>query len=502
MTQTGAVEAAASDGAQRAQDSQFEFLAEAIPQLAWIAEADGSIVWYNSRWYDYTGTTFEQMQGWGWASVHDPARVEGIKARFQAAIAAQEAWQDTFPLRSRSGEFRWFLSRAEPFRAEDGAIVRWFGTNTDVHDQRLSEERFKAAVDAIQGVLWTNDPQGRMLGPQAGWQALTGQTQAQYEGYGWADAVHPDDAQPSIDEWRASVAARRPFVFEHRVRRADGRWGHFAIRAIPIQEADGSLREWVGVHTDITAQRAAEAALLAANEEMQRYTHMVSHDLRSPLVNVMGYASELMAIKPALFPEHAPKSADLEKDFDEALHFIRASTERMDRLLAAILRLSREGRRALAPVELDLREIVDRLLQAQQHQLNQAQAKVSLGELPPLRADLTAVEQVLGNLIDNAIKYRSPQRPLEVAVSGRVCEGRVEVSVADNGRGIAAGDRARAFQMFRRVGPQTAQGEGIGLAYVEALTRAMGGAVRLESELGVGSTFTLVLPAQEETAPR
>ncbi len=363
------------------------------------------------------------------------------------------------------------------------------------HDVRLSEDRFRAAVDAIQGVLWTNDPQGRMVGPQPGWAALTGQAFADYQGYGWAAAVHPDDAAPTVAEWERSVAARAPFLFEHRVRRADGRWGHFAIRAIPVLEADGAIREWVGVHTDITVQREAEAALRASNEEMQRYTHMISHDLRSPLVNIMGFTAELKAMRADLIgaPDD-PKVAALGADFDEALGFIRSSTERMDRLLTAILRLSREGRRELVPTDLDLRELVERLLKAQQHQLGEAAAQVTLGELPRLRADRAALEQVLGNLIDNAIKYRAPERPLRLTIESGAADGRLSVTVADNGRGIAPTDLERVFQLFRRVGPEVAAGEGVGLAYVQALLRTMGGSIALQSELGVGSRFTLSLP--------
>lgn len=132
--------------------------------------------------------------------------------------------------------------------------------------QRQSESRFRAAIDAVHGVLWTNSPDGEMLGEQPGWSALTGQSQREYEGYGWADAVHPDDARPTIDAWNLAVGERRPFNFEHRVRRHDGEWRHFAVRAIPSLDEDGSIREWIGVHTDITDERAMQTALLESEE--------------------------------------------------------------------------------------------------------------------------------------------------------------------------------------------------------------------------------------------
>jgi len=123
---------------------------------------------------------------------------------------------------------------------------------------RREQDRFRAAVKAVHGVLWTNDAQGWMFGEQPGWAALTGQTYAQYQGFGWAAAVHPDDAEPTIEAWSAAVADRRVFVFEHRVRCVDGGYRTFAVRAAPVLDGKGDIREWVGVHTDVTAERSAE----------------------------------------------------------------------------------------------------------------------------------------------------------------------------------------------------------------------------------------------------
>jgi PAS domain S-box-containing protein len=137
-------------------------------------------------------------------------------------------------------------------------------------DLRTSNRRFQAAVEAVQGVLWTNTPEGKMEGEQPGWMALTGQTQEDYRGYGWLTCVHPDDAQPTIAAWQKAVAARTPFVFEHRLRRHDGVWRHYSIRAVPIIDDGGSIEQWVGVHTDITERRQAEAALKDLNATLER----------------------------------------------------------------------------------------------------------------------------------------------------------------------------------------------------------------------------------------
>lgn len=122
-------------------DSDFAIMVNSIPQLAWIARADGWIFWYNDRWHAYTGTTLEEMQGWGWKSVHHPDHVERVVQNISAAFETGEPWEDLFPLRGADGEFRWFLSRAMPIRDETGAVVRWFGTNTDITEQKRNEER-------------------------------------------------------------------------------------------------------------------------------------------------------------------------------------------------------------------------------------------------------------------------------------------------------------------------------------------------------------------------
>ncbi|TXN04905.1 PAS domain S-box protein [Methylobacterium sp. WL64] len=129
-------------------EADFRNLADTLPQMAWIADADGDIFWYNRRWYDYTGTTIDSMKGWGWKAVHHPDHVDRVVERISHAFKAGEPWNDTFPLRSATGEYRWFLSLANPFRDADGRVIRWYGTNTDITDRKRMEGRLaRHAVD-------------------------------------------------------------------------------------------------------------------------------------------------------------------------------------------------------------------------------------------------------------------------------------------------------------------------------------------------------------------
>lgn len=137
-------EAALSEG-----EFNFHLLADSIPQLAWMAQPDGWIFWYNQRWYDYTGTTIEEMEGWGWRKVHHPDHIDRVVARIQRSWETGEPWEDTFPLKSRDGNWRWFLSRALPVQSDKGKVVRWFGTNTDITELRDAEERQKLLLDEL-----------------------------------------------------------------------------------------------------------------------------------------------------------------------------------------------------------------------------------------------------------------------------------------------------------------------------------------------------------------
>ena len=247
--------------------------------------------------------------------------------------------------------------------------------------------------------------------------------------------------------------------------------------------------------------RNRTAALTGANHEIQRFAYIVSHDLRAPLVNIMGFTSELeqataVLSRHALAGEPPPALREAaQEDIPEALQFIKSSTAKMDRLINAILKLSRAGRRVLVSETLDMAALLEELAETMRHQAESKGARIVVGPLPGLVADRLAVEQVFGNIIENALKYLKPGRAGDIRIQGWQDGGTVRFEVSDNGRGIAARDYERVFELFRRAGDQSVPGEGIGLAHVRALVRGLGGSVDCTSELDVGTTFTVKLPA-------
>ena len=274
------------------------------------------------------------------------------------------------------------------------------------------------------------------------------------------------------------------------------------------------------IGTDNTARKAVEAEknkldqrLREANEELQRFTYIVGHDLRSPLVNIMGFSSELDVWQKKVFERlaaernlHGP-NADAEddralrEDVEESLSFIKASVAKMDRLIGALLKLSREGQRQFQPEVIDMSRLLTSNSEALAYQVQAAHAKISIGELPTITSDRLALEQVFSNLMDNAIKYLRPGVAGTIEVGATETYSAITYEVRDNGRGIDIKDRERIFDLFRRSGVQDQPGEGIGLAHSRALVRRLGGSIHVESELNKGTAFQVTLPKKWHLQP-
>lgn len=257
--------------------------------------------------------------------------------------------------------------------------------------------------------------------------------------------------------------------------------------------------------------KANEEKLLAANKELKSYAYIVAHDFRSPLVNLKGFSQELeqtladlkQIIHPSAgrFSENSQKQINtlLEKDVPEALGFIHSSVDKMDRMITALLKLSRLGRCELHYEKVHMNELVNVVLRTYNHQLEQKDIQVAVGPLPNIVTDRLAVEQIFSNLLDNAIKYMEPGRRGQIDVYCTYTGEKVTFCLQDNGRGIAAEDQEKIFGIFQRVGKQDVSGEGMGLAYVKNLIGQLGGNVSCESKLGVGTKISFTVSGIEQS---
>lgn len=253
------------------------------------------------------------------------------------------------------------------------------------------------------------------------------------------------------------------------------------------------------------AVRASELRYRQLVKELKDLSTAVSHDLRAPLINLKGFSKEIKTSLDVTRPVVDAALAELSEerknevaaafyeDLPEAIDFIDASVLKMERLIHSILKLSRLDRRELKPETLDMNKIVQDTLKSLGHQIKASGIEVSVGNLPETRADKVSMEQILSNLLSNAINYLDPGRTGEIEITGESRPDENVFQICDNGRGIQKFDIEKVFNLFERLGSNAVDGEGMGLAYVRALVRRHGGDVFCESEYGAGSKFTFTI---------
>lgn len=393
-----------------------------------------------------------------------------------------------------------------------------------------SAARYRFLADSIPGIMWTATPDGAVDYCNQRWYAYTGLTFEQTREAGWQTAIHPDDRESCVALWNSSLG--RVTAFETEVRLKNGISGDYRwhlLRGHPRRDEEGELAQWVGTCTDVHEQRRVAnelaklnsaleerikervAELAEANEDLRQknqenemFVYSVSHDLRSPLVNLQGFSKELSMVAadlqeliadpsvPAEVSERA--KALLSGDLRESIRFIQTAVLRLSGIIDALLSLSRVGRVEYHFQQVDMHAMVNRILESMQATLVDKGVEVQVQSLSPCQGDTTAVEQLFANLIGNAVKYLDPQRP------GRIEVGEIEKKghqrtyyVKDNGLGIAQAYHEKVFETFKRFHPQAAPGDGMGLAIVRRIVERHGGEIGLESKEGRGSTFFVTL---------
>jgi len=323
-----------------------------------------------------------------------------------------------------------------------------------------------------------------------------------------ADRIHPDDVAHTLDVRRRYALKQLP-VYNNvfRIRHKDGTWRWVMSRGIGVWDKHGEIRSLIGTHTDITEQKSREEELRQLHADMEAFTYITSHDMRSPLVNLKGFSHELTLaieeIHKVLMPQ-AERLAEgtweaiellLCHDIPEALGFIGKAVDRMDTLTTAILDLSRIGKYVYRDELVDAEIVVDKCLGAQSYEITNKNVEIVREPLPKLVTDAVALEQIFSNLIDNAVKYLDPNQPGRILIACHETGRDYVFSVRDNGRGIEAGDAERVFHIFRRArNTGDVRGLGLGMAFVKATLRKLSGSIWFDSTVGEGTTFYVSLP--------
>jgi PAS domain S-box-containing protein len=306
---------------------------------------------------------------------------------------------------------------------------------------------------------------------------------------------------------------RMEVIFQRR----DGVRKAILLTVSPIKDSVGQIIGASTIAYDITEIKKAEerleryaVELERANEEVKQFAYIVSHDLRAPLINLKGFAAELRSALDVLdsaFLEAMPhlskdlrQSAEmsLKEDIPESLDYIDSSASRMDYFVNAVLRLSRLGRREMIFEPLNLESIVNSVQKGLAHQIEEKQIKITVNPLPEVMGDRTSIEQIVANILTNAVLYLDPARPGRIEIGGEKLDDETIFYIRDNGCGIAEEDMSKVFAPFRRAGRYDVKGEGLGLAYAQTLAYRHGGSIRCKSTKNEGATFTVTLSNHPE----
>ncbi|MEH1902606.1 MAG: PAS domain S-box protein [Nostoc sp.] len=262
-------------------EERFRSLVTASSQIVWVTTPGGLAVSSEmSTWLAYTGQSADEIVGWGWLdSIYPDDRTHTALA-WSNAVANQSLFQTEYRLRAKDGTYRYFSVCGTPVLEADGSLREWIGTCTDIHDRKQAEtekqyleQRYRSLVTATSQIVWTASSERMVNSEIVGWEAYTGQSKAEMMGWGWLDVTHPDDRAHSAEVWSAAVANQSLYQLEYRIRAKDGTYRYFFSSAVPVLEADGSIREWIGTCTDIHDRKLAEQTL---RQNEQRFRSLVS----------------------------------------------------------------------------------------------------------------------------------------------------------------------------------------------------------------------------------
>ena len=364
---------------------------------------------------------------------------------------------------------------------------------------RESEARFRSLAENSAAIIWTTSAKGRFESEQPQWAAFTGQA----GGSDWSEAIHPEDRDKTLRAWSKAVSARKPYIIDHRMRRADGEWRHMTVQAVPVLEDDGDIREWVGTHTDITERRHAEEALAAAKEAAEAanrsksaFLANMSHELRTPLSAVIGYSEMLEEEIEELGQPHL--LSDLKKIETNARHLLSLINDVLDlSKIEANKMTSYAEDFDVGTLAREAAGTVDALVQKKGNTLT-----LELGDgLGGMHSDVVKLRQCIFNLVSNAAKFTENG---SITLAVRRDGDWVEFRVSDSGIGMTEEQVSRLFRRFEQADGSTTRnfgGSGLGLALTRAFCRLMGGDVSVQSRLGEGTSFTLRLPSNLPDQP-
>jgi PAS domain S-box-containing protein len=496
----------------------FRTLAENINNLAWSASSDGKINWYNQRWTEYTGIETEELIRNGWKSAIHPDYIRQMPTA--NTWDKKEPFEMIYPLKGQNGSYKWFLSRGVPIPDNKGNVKQWIGTLTNIDEQKRGEERFKAIADNAPLWMWLSDRDGNC--------DYCNQEMLYYFGLKhytqltpvlWSNRIHPDD-QHLLDKISPRPSRNHePNILEIRIKTAsENEYEWFSIQT--VSRFIGKFYDgYMAVANNITSQKLSaneleniikertidlqlsNTALQNSNEQLERFAHIASHDLKEPVRKIRMYANMLQ--------KNLSDAGD--HKLMTYVNKIDASSKRMNDLIEGILKYASLNIEATAPEYIDLNHIFTEVLSDLEVVIQSKNVEIiKRNELPCIYGTGILVNQVIYNLINNAIKFsRTTERCRIEVFSEYLSNKEVEafsltsdkeylmLSIKDNGIGFDQSQADKIFQPYSRLHARDVfEGSGLGLAICTRIIQQHKGIIWAEGIPGKGSTFKIVLPVQ------
>lgn len=482
-----------AETALRDSERRLRQLADAMPQVVWVADAAGTVRYYNDRVTAFAGVKRAADDAWDWQPMLHPDDLAPTLAAWNAAMDGGSPYAFEHRIQMVDGSYRWHLSRAVPVVDERGSVTAWYGTATDVdeikvaeHELELRRREFETLVEHAPDIIARFDRDGRYLYVNPAITRMTGRDIADFPGRtnGELDMPHP-----FVDLWRDScqkvLASGQEHYFEFAFTSPEGP-RHYRTRLKPERSPTGEIATLLSVTYDVTDRVRAEADRLALLDAL-------AHDLKNPLTAITLQAQVMVR---QLARNGMPALEDLEARISG---FAVLATH----MTALIDELDEHARAATGPgedidrVDVDLVVLIEECLD--QARRSGASNPITLEASEPSLIgawDRSQLQRVLDNVVTNAVKYSPGGEPILVQV-GRQGD-RAIISVADRGLGIPQADLDGIFEFRRRArNVGNIAGSGVGLASSRQIVERHGGSIAVESTEGVGSTFTISLPLNQ-----
>jgi PAS domain S-box-containing protein len=495
-----------AENALRANERNLIQIINTIPMLAWSTLPDGYVDFINQRWLDFTGLSAEQAGGFGWSVAVHPDDAQELVEYWQTALASGTGIDVEARLRRFDGQYRWFLFRADPLRDESGAIVKWYGTNTDIDGRKRAEEALRMRelnllqiTETIPEMLWSASPEGAIDYCNGRLLDYTGFSSEQIMSDSWMNLLHPDDVEPTAEVWKSCVESGTPYRVEVRTfHAADNTYRWCVASALPLLDQEGRIAKWHGTVVDMHDWKQAQEEMRNTQAELARMmrvmtigqlTASIAHEVSQPLSGIITNASTCLRMLKCEPP-------NIDGARETAQRTIRDGN-RASEVIARLRTLFSKKQIDVEPIDLNeaAREVI--MLMSGELQRNNVILKQEFNDLPTVDGDRVQLQQVILNLIRNGSDAMDTvnDQPRQLIIRTGMADNHVTVSVQDSGVGFSPEISERLFESFFTT---KQEGMGIGLSVSRSIVEAHRGHLWAARNDGVGATFAFSIPYDSE----